>query len=75
MSIRITGHQISLTSAIKRYVTRKLIRLNKKFKHQMNFTCVLEVPLKSSRTFLLTKKENTSESTSFEQKLERELIC
>ena len=43
MNIRITGHQISLTAAIKRYVTRKLIRLNKKFNHQMNFTCVLEV--------------------------------
>ena len=31
MNIRITGHQISLTAAIKRYVTRKLVRLNKKF--------------------------------------------
>ena len=43
MSVRITGHQISLTAAIKRYVNRKFLRLNRKFKRQMNFTCVLEV--------------------------------
>ncbi len=54
MSIRITGHQISLTSAIKRYVSRKLIRLNKKFKHQMNFSCVLEVNKLSKKVEVTT---------------------
>ena len=54
MNVRITGHQISLTAAIKRYVTRKLIRLNKKFKHQMNFTCVLEVNKLSKKVEVTT---------------------
>ncbi len=54
MNIRITGHQISLTAAIKRYVTRKLIRLNKKFKHRMNFTCVLEANKLSKKVEVTT---------------------
>ena len=43
MNIRITGHQISLTSSIKRYVRQKFIKINRKCKRQLNFTCVLEV--------------------------------
>ena len=54
MNIRITGHQISLTTAIKRYVTRKFIRLNRKFKRRMSFTCVLEVNKLSKKVEVTT---------------------
>ena len=54
MNIRITGHQISLTSAIKLYITRKFKRLNNKFKHQMSFTCVLEANKLSKKVEVTT---------------------
>ena len=43
MNIRITGHQISLTSSIKRYVRQKFLKISRKCKRQLNFTFVLEV--------------------------------
>ena len=86
MNIRITGHQISLTAAIKRYVNRKLLRLSRKFKQQINFTCVLEVNKLSKKVEVTThlpgkdihvEVENKDMYTAIDllaAKIERQLI-
>jgi putative sigma-54 modulation protein len=43
MNITITGHQISLTTAIKNYISKRLMKVQRHFDHRLDIHFVLEV--------------------------------